>query len=266
MFKYFVVFILSTSIMFSSSLCAEENLKVYFVNDSINGFQISDAYETHNMGVVYESNEHKIHLDFGIVTPDMHEYINEYRKANRSYGEIITIKYHPKYLSYENKSNTYVQAIAAGDFGLDKAQDFVHRALNLQPVAKINTKIQMPNNVWVGVGTSFSQTINANTSLNTHGYLGSNSAFLDLSVNQSVHFLQKSIKLNTGLRGVLFDKIISANPINALPRKIIPFVIVGTSFNVLGFELSLSNTISLPSIKEDNSIYSRTQVSYEINF
>jgi len=266
MLKYFFVIIFSSTTTLSSSLFAEGKITAYFANDSINGFQISDAYETHNMGVIYENHEHKIHVDLGIVTPDMHQYINEFREANRSYGEIVTFKYYPKFLVLGRKIDTYIQTTASGDFGLDRAQDFTHRILRLQPVGDINNKIQMPNNVWAGVGASFSQSINHNTSFKTHGYLGSNSAFVDLSATQHVGILGQSIALDAGMRGVLFDEIVNAKPIQAQPRRVIPYIRIGTSFNLLGLELSVSNTISLPTIKADESIYSRTQVSYEFEF
>ena len=39
-----------------SSLVAKETLTAYFQNDSVNGFIVSDAYETHNMGIIYSSS------------------------------------------------------------------------------------------------------------------------------------------------------------------------------------------------------------------
>ena len=67
------------------------NLSLYFLNDSVNGIKISDAYETHNMGFVVQNDDLFLQLDLGIVSPDMHIYKNEYRVANRSFGEIITL-------------------------------------------------------------------------------------------------------------------------------------------------------------------------------
>ena len=49
-----------------------ESFTAYFHNDSVNGFQISDAYETHNMGIRYALEDYYFVLDLGIVTPDMH--------------------------------------------------------------------------------------------------------------------------------------------------------------------------------------------------
>ena len=75
----------------SPSLLAQDTITAYFQNDSVNGFIISDAYETHNMGVIYSKDDKFFSLDLGIVSPDMHTYKNQYRVANRSFGEIVTL-------------------------------------------------------------------------------------------------------------------------------------------------------------------------------
>ena len=40
-----------------SVLLSETKVTAYFLNDSINGFKISDAYETHNMGILWEKDK-----------------------------------------------------------------------------------------------------------------------------------------------------------------------------------------------------------------
>ena len=58
-----------------STIAEAENLKVtaYFKNDSVNGFQLSDAYETHNMGLKVSNDEYYALVDLGIVSPDMYK-------------------------------------------------------------------------------------------------------------------------------------------------------------------------------------------------
>ena len=70
-------------LMFPCLVLAEKRISAYFFNDSVNGLIISDAYETHNMGIVYEFGNRFVSLDLGIVSPDMHVYRNQYRKANQ---------------------------------------------------------------------------------------------------------------------------------------------------------------------------------------
>ena len=54
-------------------------------NDSVNGFIISDAYETHNTGIIYSKDDDFISLDL-IVSPDMHTYKTR-QSAIRSFGK-----------------------------------------------------------------------------------------------------------------------------------------------------------------------------------
>ena len=111
------------------SILAEERVTAYFFNDSVNGLKISDAYETHNMGLVYEFGKHFGSLDLGIVSPDMHIYRNEYRKANRSFGELISLSLGSHYIDDENTQHKYfLQIKSAGKF-IDNLQDLMHRIL-----------------------------------------------------------------------------------------------------------------------------------------
>ena len=43
------------------------------------------------MGIKVFSENNFFNLDLGIVSPDMHIYKNEYRVANRSFGELISL-------------------------------------------------------------------------------------------------------------------------------------------------------------------------------
>ena len=48
---------------FSSNAVAENRMSAYFSNDSVNGLMISDAYETHNMGLIIASEDYFVSLD-----------------------------------------------------------------------------------------------------------------------------------------------------------------------------------------------------------
>ncbi len=63
--------------IFPCVLLADRNISAYFSNDSVNGVKISDAYETHNMGLVFNYEDKFLSLDLGIVSPDMHVYKND---------------------------------------------------------------------------------------------------------------------------------------------------------------------------------------------
>ena len=63
----------------------------HFHDDIVNAFQLSDAYETHNMGLRHEMEDYYVLIDSGIVSPGIYAYWNEYLEANRSFGELITL-------------------------------------------------------------------------------------------------------------------------------------------------------------------------------
>ena len=162
---------------------ADEIFTAYFYNDSVNGFQLSDAYETHNMGLRYLKDDYYALLDLGIVSPDMWIYKNEYREANRSFGEVITLEVgQPVYIS--SPFSYYFNVKSVGKFGVDKLQDFVHRVLFLQPVNKINNIVRMPNETWFGVGARYNRVINlpllGGSVFGTDAYLGSDRSSLQL--------------------------------------------------------------------------------------
>ncbi|MCW1950571.1 MAG: hypothetical protein KIH44_004290, partial [Octadecabacter sp.] len=75
------------------AVAKERMLELYFSNDSMNAFQVSDAYETHDMGARYTWGRQFVDLNLGLVSPDMWLYKNQYRTANRSFGELVTVSY-----------------------------------------------------------------------------------------------------------------------------------------------------------------------------
>ena len=88
------IVLLFSIIFFVTAVHSEERkLTAYFFNDSVNGFQFSDAYETHNMGLKLQIEKKFYQIDLGIVTPDMFEYENRFRTANRSFGELVSLSY-----------------------------------------------------------------------------------------------------------------------------------------------------------------------------
>ena len=48
--------IIIVSFLSHAAIGSETKWTAYFYNDSVNGFQLSDAYETHNMGLKYHLN------------------------------------------------------------------------------------------------------------------------------------------------------------------------------------------------------------------
>ena len=83
----------------------------------------------------------------------MHVYKNQYRVANRSFGEIITLTFGANQALKENVQFDYhFKLKGSGTYGIDSLQDLAHRILGLQPVNQVNDLVRMPNRRWVGIG------------------------------------------------------------------------------------------------------------------
>lgn len=246
------------SIFGAHVLAADGRFTIYFSNDSVNGIRLSDAYETHNMGALYRGDSYYAKLDLGIVSPDMYEYRNQYRNANRSFGELITLEVGSTPFGQRSLS-LYGGVISSGEFGIDRMQDFMHDLLSLQPVNDINDIVRMPSKTWVGLGVRGSwefKTSSWGDWISTADYyLGTNnmSAQIDFGRVDSYEGFELQYKL--GFRGVAYDNIVSAPPINARVRHIIPLATIGLRFNAFGYDWFVNERLSLPTIASDDRIY-----------
>ena len=86
----------------------------------------------------------------------MFQYDNKFKTANRSFGEIITLKYSFKRIETNKYTIAYfAQFLGQGNFGIDKLQSFAHIIGNIQDDIEILEMVRMPRNIWYGVGTNF---------------------------------------------------------------------------------------------------------------
>ncbi len=244
--------------LFANQISAKDTIQVYFSNDSINGLKISDAYETHNMGVIYSAEQYYFKLDLGIVSPDMHVYRNQYREANRSFAELISLE-----IGYPDNANGdlrfYARIKATGEFGVDKLQDFAHRFLSLKQVNDVNDLIRMQPEAWAGIGLRReieSSVLEAqDTKLSYDGFLGSDTTFLYVKLTKEFHRRLFRYDMSVSGRFIAYDEVVSASPINARERKFIPEVSFGVSYDSGPYTVFVKDSFSLPSIESDNSLY-----------
>lgn len=245
-------------IFFASHLSAKEKMRAYFSNDSINGLKLSDAYETHNMGLVYSTDNYYLKLDLGVVSPDMLVYRNKYREANRSFGELISLEIGEPNTAGDDL-RYYGRIKATGEFGLDKLQDFAHQLLFLQQVNEVNELIRMPANVWIGIGlrSTFEPILfdMQNTKLYLDGFLGSDTAFLNAKFTKEFQRPLFTYDMSVGGRIVAYDQVISAPPINAKERWFIPELSFGVSYETGPYSIFVKDVFSLPSIDSDSDLY-----------
>ena len=257
MLKYSLLFIL---VSLSNILHSEENITAYFSNDSVNGLKISDAYETHNMGLIYRYNDMVYTLDLGIVSPDMHVYKNEYRVANRSFGELITLSVgQSKKLQDKVNMSYFAQFKSSGSYGVDKMQDFMHKILSLQPVNYVNNLVRMPNNKWVGIGGSVQSNLGTSLApfnqIGVSSYIGTDRFEIGSFVKGERQYRRFNASGEAGLNYILYDYVVSAPPISAEIRNFIPYVEFGLLFNYFNVDWFIRDRFSLASIDEDTDVF-----------
>ena len=248
LFSFFTLLYLSVG----RSLHAEGKLTTYFSNDSVNGIKISDAYETHNMGIVYEFNDIIMQLDLGIVSPDMHVYKNQFRVANRSFGEIVSFSFGRKLsLSEKSTGKYYLNLSSSGSFNIDKMQDFMHKILTLQPVNKVNDLVRMPDQTWVGLGFEYDLPLPEEyylfDSIGVVSYFGTDKIFIQPNISKGKVFEKFKLTSEVGTKIILSDEIVSAPPIEAEYRPLIPYFVIEWSliiWNGLVYKRPIFLTIS----------------------
>ena len=259
--KSFILIFVSVLALVTPASSQESQITLYFKNDSVNAFQISDAYETHSMGMRYEKNKSFFELDLAIVSPDMHIYKNEYRVANRSFGEIVALKYGKTTLIYDDLSmSTHVTAKATGEFGIDALQDLMHNVLDLQPVNEVNALVRMPNAYWYGFGSDVRKSITNQKSkdqvnIGANFYFGSDRAEVSPFANVQRKYANSNVSGEFGLRSVFYDKIVSAEPIKAAHRTFIPYLELGVEFEYKNMTWFIEEHFSAPTIRGDNSMF-----------
>lgn len=266
--KFCLSALLVCSFFLAGSAIAKDKIQAYFSNDSINGVKYSDAYETHNMGLVYATGDYYVKLDLGIVSPDMYRYRNKYRDANRSFGELISLEIGEQN-NLESDFHLYVKIKASGKYGIDNIQDAVHRLLFLQEVNNINNLVRMPDDAWIGVGVrkSIKSSISklGKIEVELDGFFGSDTTFFDAKIKKEFQHSILMYNLSAGGRIVAFDQIVSSPPINGRERSFIPILSFGILYDAGPYNIFVRDTFSLPSLAEDNGLYGvlSAGVSYE---
>lgn len=263
-----VIKLLFCCLLYAQEASSKDSIQAYFLNDSINGLKLSDAYETHNMGVVYSTDEYYLKIDLGIVSPDMHVYRNQYREANRSFGELISMEIGQA----KNNSDElyfYSRIKGTGKFGLDKVQDFAHRLLSLKQVNEVNDLIRMPEDAWAGIGLRKEIEPGLlglhDSKLYFDGFLGSDTTYLNVKITKEFHGPIFSYDMSASGRFVAYDRVVSASPINAKERGVIPGISFGILYDAGPYSIFVRDTFSLPSIEGDGDVYGVLSVgaSYE---
>ena len=181
--------------------------------------------------------------------------------ANRSFGEIVTLSLGSNGEQKDHYEQKYFISIrSTGQFGIDEMQDFMHRILGLQPVNQVNDLVRMPRKTWFGVGGEIRSVSPTDLStffshMGANYYFGTDRIEVSPFINKNFDSKNYNFSSELGLRSILFDEIVTADPISANHRAVIPYAEFGVTFDYLGFEWYLKDRFSMPTIKSDDSLY-----------
>lgn len=254
---------LITAFLISNSAWAEANRlgQIYFKNDSLNGLFFSDAYETHNMGVKVIEPGWWAKLDLSIVSPDMHVYKNEYRNADRSYGELVTLEYGKTTSIFVSGDEIFGRVTIIDNFGLSDIQSKFHEIFKLQKVGQLNNTVRMPSNTHVGLGYTINSQQNSTSRLKnnflstTTAYAGTSKAYIDYCMSFPVISSFGHLTLGGGATFVAYDKITSAPPVEARTRHFIPRVELKWQTKIGNQSFFIKDEFSLPKIADNSKVF-----------
>ncbi len=265
-FTILVFIFISTNML---SYAKDNSVTAYFFNDSVNGFQFSDAYETHNMGLRFEKKNQFYQIDLGIVTPDMFEFENKWRTANRSFGELITLGYGKNefFINDVIKLDMYTKITSQGDFGISGLQSIIHQFANFQDDIDLLETVRMPSKTWFGIGKDLKfikEDVNQKHHFGILSYVGTDRLSSQPYMNVEQELGSWSQFGRVGVEFVVYDNIISAPPVEASVREVRPVLSFGLKKQLGPLEIQISENLSLPSIRSDRRLYARLFMSASI--
>ena len=257
--------LLLISICLLPTIVSSDEITTYFHNDSMNGLKLSDAYETHDMGIRYTAEDWWVDVNLAIVSPDMYTYRNQYRVADRSFGELASVTYGRVYDNY----STYVKFTSIGKFGLDKAQDFAHSVFRLQPVNAINDLVRMPDQYYFGLGIEFNNLYNVPLFEKAEVYFGTDKSFLNISSDKFQIATRDNwaLEWHSELAFILHDDVVSAEPIGAKHRSFVPKATVEFSYSLSEQStIVVTEQVSLPTVSSNSEPFIVFGAAYKYSF
>ena len=74
------------------------------------------------------------------------------------------------------------------------------------------------------------------------------------------------MQFDLGAQGILYDEVVSAKPVEADARRIIPYGNMRVDFNIGEYVLFVNERISLPTINSDNRVFAVLSAGITVEF
>jgi hypothetical protein len=96
--------------------------------------------------------------------------------------------------------------------------------------------------------------------------LGTDTTRITADLSQTKTRENFDIGYGAGVHLVAYDEVVSAPPIAATERNVIPYARIGVNFEVLGYDIYVQEVISMPTISSDDSLYAVLDAGISFKF
>lgn len=225
-------------------------------NDSPNGFKFSDAYETHTMSLFTQRDQIIIGASALLVAPKRPKRAQDDWVANRAFGEMLTVEAHKRRPS-DGTGDWFIGGRVAliGEFGIDKMQEDVHRLLGYSSMRNDLDNARMDDDATASLLITHQRRLENLLNVDSTLELGTWRNALSAKITKPTTCENFQWHYHAKLELVANDEIVSAAPVNADIRHIVPTLGVGFCTRWRNLEIQLSEEISLPRIRSDNDVY-----------
>ena len=225
-------------------------------NDSPNGWTFSDAYETHATSLRKVGESGWLELSAALVAPKRPKRAADDWTANRAFGELLTAGFSNLHRK-TGRGAWYIGGALTliGSLGLDSVQEEVHNLLGYVSMRNDLQNARMNDAVMVSALLDYRRRLN-NDWLADGGFeLGTRRNAASFKISKTADCARFAWNYHAKLELVANDEVVSAAPLNADIRHLVPTLGVGMCFTWRGFPIEISEEISLPRIRSDDDIF-----------
>ena len=132
----------------------------------------------------------------------------------------------------------------------------------------LNDLVRMDDKVNFGIGYSSLKSFGSSSSIGLLAYGGTDRAFFKTALDNT-HFQYENFDVSSilSLEVIAYDNIVSAAPIRAKHRMLVPRAELPFSYNISDdVSISLTESISLPTIQADKSIFAELSAGITYKF
>lgn len=203
-------------------------------------------------------------ISAALVAPKRPEDIDEDSPANRSFGELLTWKRtrdwkkHGEYQLHRGAAVTLISK-----FGLDSMQEAFHDLLGYRSVRDQLVSHRMDDDILLSGYFGFRRPLNDAFDVEGEFEFGTRRNAFSVSVHKPSNCENWNIGYFARVEFIANDEVVSAPPVRADIRHIVPTVGLGVCTMWRGYRIRISEEMALPRITSDDEIYPMVRISVD---